>query len=247
MKKILARARRAAADYRMIAPGDEIAVGVSGGKDSLVALAALARLREFLPGSFELIAVSVALGLPDMDLSGVRDLCAALCVPYKIVKTNIYKTVFETREEKNPCALCANLRRGALNRAASGLGCAKVALGHHMDDAVDTFLLSLLYEGRLHSFAPVTYLDRTGITQIRPLIYCRESDIADAAQRLSLPVLKSTCPSDRDSRRREVGRIAAVLLSERSDIYQKIFGAMRRLPLPGFALPGPDEKAGGDL
>lgn len=234
MQKILSHVRRCVEDFHMIEPGDRVAVGVSGGKDSLVTLCALARLAKFYPSPFTVQAISLDLGYAEMDFSPVARLCETLEVPYQVVKTDIKTVVFDVRKEENPCSLCANMRRGALNNAALAAGCNKVALGHHLDDAVDTFLLSLIYEGRLSCFSPYTYLDRTGVYVMRPLLYCREFEIAGYAKRAELPIVKNACPADKDSKRKRVREIADTLKLERADIYEKVFGAMRRLPLPGW-------------
>ncbi len=174
MQLILSHLRRCIEDYDMIQPGDRIAVGVSGGKDSLVLLTAMARLQKFYPVPFELHALTVHPGVPEMDFGPVQTLCDELGVPYHIIQTQIFDIIFNVRKEKNPCSMCAKMRRGALHNAMAELGLNKIALGHHYDDAVETFFLSLFYEGRLSCFQPVTYLDRMGITQIRPLLYCGE-------------------------------------------------------------------------
>ena len=181
MRLILSHMRRCVEDYNMIQPGDKIAVGVSGGKDSLVLLYAMAKLREFYPAPFELHAVTVHPGPEEMDFSPVAALCEELGVEYHLVRTEIFHIIFDVRKEKNPCSMCAKMRRGAMHNALKELGIGKVALGHHFDDAVETFFLSLFYEGRLSCFQPVTYLDRTGITQIRPLLYCGEGTLRNAA------------------------------------------------------------------
>ena len=187
MQKILSLLRRCVEDYDMIAPGERVAVGVSGGKDSLVLLAALARLAQFYPGGFSVEAFTVDMGTPGMDLSPLADYCRELGVPFHRIPTQMYHVIFETRREKNPCALCAKMRRGSLHTALLEAGIHKVALGHHYDDAVETFFLSLFYESRLSCFHPVTYLDRTDITQIRPLLYVSEAMIREAVPRLQLP------------------------------------------------------------
>ena len=184
MQNLMGRIRRCAEDYNMICAGDKIAVGVSGGKDSLSLLYLLAALRRYYPVPYELQAVTIDMGLPGMDFSPVAELCAKLDVPYQIKKTEIGPIIFEYRHEKNPCSMCAKMRRGALNDVLLELGCNKIALGHHFDDAVETFLMSLLYEGRISCFEPVTYLSRTGITQIRPML-CRKIRAARRPQRLS--------------------------------------------------------------
>ena len=236
-QRMVGQVRRCVDDYAMFAPGDSVAVGVSGGKDSLLTLAALAALRRYYPAPFTLRAFTVDCGFPDMDFGPVADWIAALDVPYEIIKTDIREIVFDVRKEPNPCSLCAKLRRGALNSAALAAGCNKVALGHHLDDAVNTFLLSWLYEGRLSCFEPVTHLDRSGVTQIRPLLYVPERDVVGLTRRLSLPVVKSTCPSDRDSKRREVQALASALAKEYPDFKERTFRAIQRLPLPGWEKP----------
>ena len=233
MQKLLSRVRRCVEDYEMIRPGDRIAVGVSGGKDSLCALCALHALSRFYPAPFTVTAVTVR-GFPDMDFSGVRELCRTLGVEYVERDAPIYDVVFGARKEKNPCSLCANLRRGALNGTAREIGCNKVALGHHLDDAVETFLLSLLREGRISCFAPVTYLDRTGVTVIRPLLYLYEKDLRGAARRNALPVVQNTCPMDGQSDRQEVKDLLRRLGETEPAVRERIFGAMQRMPLPGW-------------
>ena len=171
LQQVLSLTRKAVDDYQMIEAGDHIAVGISGGKDSLTLLYALQGLRRFYPAAFTLSAVTVDLGFGNLDLSEIEKLCRELDVPYHIVKTDIGKIVFEDRKESNPCSLCAKMRKGALNDAMKAIGCNKVAYAHHKDDVVETMMMSLIYEGRFHTFRPVTYLDRTEITVIRPLIY----------------------------------------------------------------------------
>ncbi len=232
MQQILSRLRRCVEDYDMIAVGDRIAVGVSGGKDSLLLLYAMAKLREFYPIPFELHAVTVHPGAPDMDFGPVSELCQELGVPYHLVQTELFHIIFDLRREKNPCSLCAKMRRGALHGAMGELGLNKIALGHHFDDAIETFFLSLFYEGRLSCFEPVTYLDRTGITQIRPLLYCGEGMIRNAVQRFALPVVQNPCPADGNTRRQEVKELVARLSLEYPRLKDYVFGAMQRLPLP---------------
>ena len=229
--------RRCVDDYGMIAPGDRIAVGISGGKDSLVLLSALSHLRRYYPAPFELEAITIDLGFEGMDFSGVERLCRELEVPYTLVPTDIREIVFEAREESNPCSLCAKMRRGALNTALKALGCGKLALGHHFDDAVETFMMSLLFEGRLNCFSPVSYMDRMGVTLIRPLLYVGELRSSNMAQALALPVVKSTCPLDTTSKRREVKDLLDALSRTYPDLRSRIFGAMQRLPLPGWEKP----------
>ncbi len=239
MKQLLSYARRCIEDYAMIAPGDRIAVGVSGGKDSLTLLAVMARLREFYPLPFELEALTVDMGVPGMDFSPVADWCASIGVPYTRIETEISHIIFDLRREKNPCALCAKMRRGALHDAMAERGLNKIALGHHFDDAVETFFLSLFYEGRLSCFQPVTYLDRTGITQIRPLLYCGEGAIRSAAARSGLPVVHNPCPANGYTRRQEVKELVAELSERYPRLKDYVFGSMQRLPLPEWAPVAP--------
>ena len=189
MQHILGRVRRCVEDYHMIEPGETVAVGVSGGKDSLLTLVALARLRAFYPAAFQVHAITLETGTPGMCFDAVADLCRELEVPYTRISVPVYQIVFEERKEKNPCSLCAKLRRGSLNTALGELGISKIALGHHFDDAVETMLMNLLFEGRIGCFQPVTYLDRSGITQIRPLLYCHEDEVRRAAERSILNMI----------------------------------------------------------
>lgn len=235
MQHILGLVRRCVEDYHMIDPGDRIAVGVSGGKDSLLTLEALVRLRTFYPVPFTVEAITLETGTPGMDFSAVADYCAALEVPYHRVELPIYQIVFEERKEKNPCSLCAKLRRGGLNTALTERGIRKIALGHHYDDAIETLVMNLLFEGRIGCFQPVTYLDRTGVTQIRPLLYCRENEIRRAAERLALPVVENPCPADGASRRQEVKELIASLEKTYPDVKKKLFGAVQRYPLYGWS------------
>ena len=232
MQKLLSYVRRCIEDYDMIAPGDRIAVGVSGGKDSLTLLAALAKLREFYPVPFTVEAVTLDMGLEGMDFGPVSEYCRSIDVPYTVVETEISHIIFDIRKEKNPCSMCAKMRRGALHNALAERGIRKIALGHHFDDAVETFFLSLFYEGRLSCFQPVTYLDRTGITQIRPLLYCGEGFVRNMAARLELPVVHNPCPADGYTKRQEVKELVAELSGRYPRLKDYVFGAMQNLPLP---------------
>ena len=238
MQQILSHLRRCVEDYDMIQAGDRIAVGVSGGKDSLVLLSAMAKLRDFYPLPFELHAITVHPGVPEMDFSPVAKLCGELDVPYHLLQTEIFDIIFNHRKEKNPCSMCAKMRRGAIHNAMKKLGLNKVALGHHFDDAVETFFLSLFYEGRLSCFQPVTFLDRTGITQIRPLLYCGEGMVRNAAIRHELPIVHNPCPADGNTRRQEVKELVGRLRKDYPNLKDYVFGAMQRLPLPEW---GPRE------
>ena len=243
MQHILGLVRRCVEDYHMIEAGETVAVGVSGGKDSLLTLTALARLRAFYPLPFQVEAITLETGMPGMDFTPVADYCAALDVPYTRISVPVYDIVFNERKEKNPCSLCAKLRRGSLHTALTERGIHKIALGHHYDDAVETLLMNLLFEGRIGCFQPVTYLDRTDITQIRPLLYCQEPDIRRMASKLALPVVKNTCPMDGHSRRQEVKELLAQLESRYPDLRKKLFGAMQRYPLYGWDLEKMEKSA----
>lgn len=245
MKQLLSLTRRCIEDYNMISPGDRIAVGVSGGKDSMTLLAVLARLQTFYPDHFELEAISVDMGVPGMDLSPVADYCASIGVPYTRLPTEINHIIFDLRKEKNPCALCAKMRRGALHDAMAERGLNKIALGHHYDDAVETFFLSLFYEGRLSCFQPVTYLDRTGVTQIRPLLYCTEGMIRGAAARNNLPIVQNPCPANGYTRRQEVKELVHELSGRYPKLKDYVFGAMQRLPLPEWEPVAPRRRRHG--
>ncbi len=226
--------RRAVDDYNMIEDGDTIAVGLSGGKDSTILLLALNHLSRFYPKKFSLEAVSVNVGFDDMDFEPVSQLCREIGVPYTCLKTDIKEIVFDVRKESNPCSLCAKMRKGALNDFIREKGIKKLALGHHFDDAVETFMMSLLLEGRLNCFRPVTYLDRSGVTQIRPLIYAGEQKITNVGEKLSIPVVRNTCPMDKTSKRAEFKAMLKAMSQDYPDMKSKIFGAMQRLPLPGW-------------
>lgn len=240
MQHILGLVRRCVEDYRMIGPNDRIAVGVSGGKDSLLTLVALAQLRRFYPIPFSLEAITLEMGMPGMDFSPVAALCEKLEVPYQRIQVPVYQIVFEERREKNPCSLCAKLRRGSLHTALTERGIHKIALGHHYDDAIETLLMNLLFEGRIGCFQPVTYLNRTDVTQIRPLLYCREDEIRRTVERLQLPVVHNPCPADGSSRRQEVKELIGQLEKTYPDLKQKLFGSIQRYPLYGWDLNGED-------
>lgn len=236
MRLILSHMRRCVEDYRMIQPGDKIAVGVSGGKDSLALLYAMAKLREFYPAPFTLHAITVHPGPAEMDFSPVAALCQELGVEYHLIQTEIFRIIFDCRKEKNPCSMCAKMRRGAMHNALKELGIGKVALGHHFDDAVETFFLSLFYEGRLSCFQPVTYLDRSQVTQIRPLLYVQERDVRGAVRRLNLPVVENPCPANGSTKREEMKVLLHQLERQYPHLKTKIFGAMQRYPLYGWSL-----------
>ncbi len=228
--------RRGVDDFGMIEEGDSVAVGVSGGKDSLVLLRALAHLKTYYPKHFELRAITLDLGFPGMDFSPLEKLCEDIGVAFTLKKTDIREIVFDVRKEDNPCSLCSKMRRGAINDTIKELGCNKLALGHHSDDAIETYLLSLLYEGRISCFKPVTYMSRADVWQIRPLIYADEERIARLCERLELPIVKNECPEDKDSKRHEIKQLISDLQKDYPDVKAKIFGAIMRLPLEGWEI-----------
>lgn len=227
MKKILSYARRAIEDYSMIQENDMIAVGVSGGKDSLALLNMFHHLKMFYPKKFDFIGVTLDLGYENNDFSPIEKMCEQKGIKYKVVKTNIKQVVFDIRNEKNPCSLCAKLRSGAINGAALDLGCNKVALGHHFEDVIETFFLSLFFEGRVHSFSPVTNLDRKGIHLIRPLVYTPESVIRGAAKRLEFPVCKNLCPVDGTTKRQDMKDFINEKAKEDRHFKDRIFNAIQ--------------------
>lgn len=228
--------RRAVDDYQMIQEGDRIAVGVSGGKDSMVLLAALKHLQSFYPKSFHLEAITLELGFEGMDFAPVAQWCQERDIAYTCLKTDIKEIVFDIRQESNPCALCSKMRRGALNNAIKEKDIHKLALGHHFDDAVETFMMSLLFEGRISCFRPLTFLDRSGVTQIRPMIYAGELRIAELAKTLELPLVHNPCPQDTASKRAEIKELLHSMSKTYPDLKSKVFGAMQRLPLEGWAV-----------
>jgi tRNA(Ile)-lysidine synthase TilS/MesJ len=234
IKLILSYTRRAVDSYNMIEEGDRIAVGISGGKDSLTLLAALAHLKKFYPKKFELVAISIDMGFEGTDYSEVKAFCEGLGVEFKVIKTQIYDIIFKVRKEDSPCSLCSRMRRGALNDAADELGFNKVALGHHMDDVIETYMLNLFYAGKIGTFSPVTYLDRSKITCIRPLIYVPEKDIRYFSSKHNLPVFKPLCPADKNTERENMKKRLNELQREIPDIKNKIFGAIQRAEISGF-------------
>ena len=234
MQMLMSRMRAAMQKYNMISDGDAVAVGVSGGKDSLALLRLMAELRDHSPIPFELLAITLDMGYEEMDFSPVADLCAQLNVPYTIQKTQIREIIFDIRKEENPCALCAKMRRGILNDAALALGANKVALGHHYDDAIETFMLSMIYEGRISSFLPVTYMDRTGLTLIRPMLYLHEKTIRNFVERENLPVVHNPCPADKNTKREDVKALLYELEGRYPGLKDNIFGGLQRSPLPGW-------------
>jgi len=238
INKFTGLVRRCVEDYEMISDGETIAVGVSGGKDSLSLLCALANLRRYYPKRFSLHAVTLDMGFEGADFSRVEELCKSIDVPFTLRRTDIAQIIFDNRQEKNPCSLCAKMRRGALHGLITELGIRKLALAHHYDDAVETFMLSLLFEGRINCFQPVTYMDRSEITQIRPMLYIGEGTIIKFAAQHDLPVVHNPCPMNGVSKREEVKTLLKTLSASYPDLKSKVFGAMQRLPLEGWEPAG---------
>ncbi|MBO5197559.1 MAG: adenine nucleotide alpha hydrolase family protein [Lachnospiraceae bacterium] len=234
LQPLLSSTRKAVDEFQMIQEGDKIAIGISGGKDSLALLYALAGLRRFYPKHFSLEAITVDLGFGSFDLSEIRALCETLEVPYTVVSTQIGQIIFSERGEKNPCSLCAKMRKGAFNEKAKELGCNKSAYAHHKDDVIETMLLSLIYEGRFYTFSPVTYLDRTDITLIRPLIYVEECDIIGFRNRYELPVKKNPCPADGYTRREYAKNLVKQLNAENPGVKERLFRAILESSLPAW-------------
>ena len=235
-RRLLSYVRRAVDDYQMIEDGDRICVGISGGKDSLALLAGLANLRYFYPKKFELVALTVDMGFDGVDYAEIEAFCRELDVPYHVKKTEIAQIIFDIRKEKNPCSLCAKMRRGVLHSTAKELGCNKIAFGHHFDDVVETFMLNLFHEGRIGCFQPVTYLSRADITLIRPLLYMPEKDVRYFANHENLPVVKSPCPADGHTEREEMKKLLDSLERQHKGLRHRIFGAIARGEVDGFKL-----------
>lgn len=236
MKKVVSLTRRAIEEYSMIDEGDKIAVGVSGGKDSLVLLCALAELRRYYPKKFELTALTLDMGYKS-DYSKIQELCDRLGIEFHVKYTNIKEVIFDIRNEKNPCSLCAKMRRGALNDFAMEHGCRKVALGHHNDDVLETFFLSLMHEGRIHCFSPVTYLSRTDMYQIRPMIYVRERDIRGVVNNHDIPVIYNECPADGYTQREYMKDLIKRLEKEtHPGLRKRLFRAIQDSSIDGWKL-----------
>ncbi len=238
LQRVLSYIRRAVDDYHMIEPGDKIAVGISGGKDSLTLLHGLHGLMRFYPKPFKIHAVTVDLGFDNLNLDKMKELCNQLNVPYTIVKTDIAHIIFHERKESNPCSLCAKMRKGALNEAIKAAGCNKVAYAHHKDDVVETMLMSLIYEGRFHTFSPVTYLDRMDLTVIRPLMYMNEADVIGFVNKMELPVIKSPCPADGYTKRAYIKELLKTLNQENPGVKERMFTAICNGNMEGWCNNG---------
>ncbi len=227
MKEVLGCIRRADKDFGLIQAGDTVCVGVSGGKDSMLLLYAMALYRKFCPNKYNLIAATLHMGLEPFDLDPVKALCEELDVPYTIQKTQIAQVIFEERKEKNPCSLCAKMRRGALIDLCKDLGANKLALGHHRDDALETLLLSMFYEGRIHTFHPKTYLSRKDITQIRPMAYLPEKHVIHMVKSLNLPVVKSPCPANGVTKREEMKKLLSHIATTIPNVRELMLSALQ--------------------
>lgn len=227
LQQVMSRVRKAIDDYHMIEEGDCIAIGISGGKDSLTLLCALNGLKRFYKPAFTIKAITVDLGFKNVDFAAIQEMCNEMNVEYKIVKTDIGKIIFEDRKESNPCSLCAKMRKGALNNAIKEMGCNKVAYAHHKDDVVETMLMSLIYEGRIHTFSPVTYLDKMDVTVIRPLIYMKEVDVKGFVNKANLPVVKSPCPADGNTKREYIKQLVRSINLETPGVKERIFTAIQ--------------------
>lgn len=234
LQKLYSYSRRAISDYDMIDDGDVIAIGISGGKDSLTLLYALSGLQRFYPKKFEVKAITVDLGFGIQDLDRIDSLCQSFGVEYYIVKTDISDIIFNYRKESNPCSLCSKMRKGALNEKAKELGCNKIAYAHHKDDLIETMFLSLLFEGRFYSFSPRLYLDRMNLTVIRPLIYVSESEIIGFQHKNHLPVAKGKCPADGTTKRQYAKELVKKLQEDHPGAKERIFRAIMDGNIPGW-------------
>ena len=239
MQKIMGYVRRAVQEFGLIDEGDKIAVGISGGKDSLVLLSALAGMRRFEAFSYDIVAVTIDPGFNGVpnNYDAVARLCDRLQVPFSLVHTQIGEIVFDIRKEPNPCSLCANMRRGAIHDAAKAAGCNKLALGHHNDDVIETFMMNLTKEGRIGCFSPKTHLDRKDITVIRPLVFAPESQVSAACKRNNLEVVKSVCPADKTTVRQQTKEFLADMESRDKGVKQRIFSALRKSGIDGWGYP----------
>lgn len=227
MRKTLGCIRKAVKDFDMIKENENICVAVSGGKDSMLLLKALRTFMYFSPVTFSLTAICVDVGFSNSNFQILKQFCNEIDVPLKIIKTDIAKIVFEERKEKNPCSLCSKMKRAVLNETALSLGSNKIALGHHRDDFIESFLLSLIYEGRIHTFKPVTYLDRTGVYTIRPLLYAKEKDIIHAVKTENIPIIKSGCPADGFTKREDMKELVKYLKNNFPKADERMFTAIK--------------------
>lgn len=234
LQKLYSYTRKAIDDFQMIKENDSIAVGISGGKDSLTLLYALAGLRKFYPIHYSLTAVTVDLGYPDFDLTAIKELCQELDVPYHIIPTEIGAIIKEQNKKNSPCSLCAKLRKGALNQAVVELGCNKVAYAHHKDDIIETMLLSLMFEGRFYAFPPVTHLDRSNLDVIRPLMYVPEVDVIGFKNHYNLPIVKNPCAFDEKTQRQYAKDLLQQLNKDHPGVKNRLFTAIINGNIPDW-------------
>ena len=226
LQKLYSYTRKAIDDYEMRNEGGKIAIGISGGKDSLTLLYALSGMRRFYPKKYELAAMSVDLGLGIQNMDKIKELCDSLEVPFYIEKTEIGNIVFDIRKEKNPCSLCAKMRKGALNNKALELGCNKIAYAHHKDDIIETMMMSFIYEGRINSFAPVTHLEKTGLYVLRPMMYVSEAEVIGFKNKYQLPVAKNPCPVDGHTKREYIKKLISEINKENPGVKERMFTAI---------------------
>ena len=236
LQKIIGACRKAIDDYNMIDDGDKVAIGLSGGKDSIALLYSLYYLKKFYPKRFDIMAITIHPGLDTFDTSGAEKLCKDLGIEHVIYNSNIAKVVFDIRKESNPCSLCANMRRGMLNSIAIEHGCNKIALGHHSDDVIETFLMSVLLNGKVHCFAPVTYLSRSNVKTIRPMIYVEEKQVRAVARDLDFPVMNKICPMDGFSKREYMKDLVLKLKKDIPNVKKHVMGAVKRSNIPGWEI-----------
>ena len=227
LQRLYSLTRKAIEEYSMIEENDKIAVGISGGKDSLALLYALHGLQRFYPKKFEIEAITVNLNSGNMDFTPINELCSSLGVHYTIVDTEIYDIIFNHRKEKNPCSLCAKMRKGTLNDEAKLLGCNKIAYAHHKDDIIETMMMSMIYEGRIHTFSPVTYLDRMDLTLIRPFLYVKECDVVSLSKKIPMPIVKNTCPADGFTKRETIKDLLKHIEKTQPGAKERIFTAIK--------------------
>ena len=234
LQKIMGQARRAIDDFNMIDEGDKIAIGLSGGKDSLTLLYALYNLRRYYPKKFDIMAITIHPGSDTFKTDELEKICKKLNIEYIVYNSNISEVVFDIRKEKNPCSLCANMRRGMLNSVAIEHGCTKIALGHHSDDVIETFLMSICLNGKIHTFSPVTYLSRSDVKVIRPFIYVSEKEIRAVARNLEFPLPQKCCPMDGASKREYMKDLIKDLSHDIPKLKANLFGAIKRSSIPGW-------------
>lgn len=234
-QKLLSYVRRAVDDYKMIEENDKIAIGLSGGKDSISLLLALSDLRKFYPKKFDICAITVSLGFDGSDFKPMEELCKKIDVDYHVIDTQIGEIIFDARKESNPCSLCAKMRKGALNNKADELGCNKIALGHNREDIIETFMMSLIFEARISTFQPVSFLEKKKLFSIRPLMYVPESDIKGYIRKNNLPIIKNPCPANGNTKRQEMKDLIKDLCRKYDNADTKIFNAISRSKIDGWS------------